>query len=75
MPAKDSAKQIPNETKQGRKLSFVTECAQILADFTETRKKTRLGHGEGLKMTVHKTLKKKNVICFLFIISFFQAVS
>lgn len=39
MPAKDAAKQIPNETKQGRKLSFVTECAQILADFTETRKK------------------------------------
>lgn len=54
--AKQAVKQIPNETKQGRKLSFVTECLQILADFTEThKKKSRLGHGKGLKMTVHET--------------------
>lgn len=54
--AKHAVKQIPNEAKQGGKLSFVTECWQILADFTETHgKKTRLGHGKGLKMAVHET--------------------
>lgn len=57
MPANTQRKQNPNETKQGRKLSFVTSVRAILADFTQT--KSRLGQARrSAKMTVDGTEKK-----------------